>query len=156
MTTLQARRLPVQPGASGWVAMLPPRQPKAALQGKTTADVVVVGAGFAGLSAARRMSQLDPTLRVVVLEAGIVGQGPAGRNSGFIIDLPHEVSAESLGDDSSAHARRDIFKNRAAIARIRAWLRNMVGAPRSLPCRAAIPSRGALRGITTWWTMPAS
>jgi glycine/D-amino acid oxidase-like deaminating enzyme len=115
MTNFCARRLPVQPGVSGWVAMLPPRKPHPALEGKTTADVVVVGAGFAGLSAARRLSQLDPTLRVLVLEAGVVGEGPAGRNSGFIIDLPHEVSAESLGVDSTAHARRDIFKNRAAI-----------------------------------------
>jgi glycine/D-amino acid oxidase-like deaminating enzyme len=116
MTSYRARRLPVQPGVSGWVAMLPPRAPRPALTGKTTADVVVVGAGFAGLAAARRLSQLDPTLRVVVLEAGVVGEGPAGRNSGFIIDLPHEVSAESLGVDSTAHARRDIFKNRTAIA----------------------------------------
>lgn len=112
----RARSLPRQPGVSAWVAMLPPRTPRPALEGRVSADVVVVGAGFAGLAAARRLSQLDPTLRVAVLEAGIVGEGPAGRNSGFIIDLPHEVSAESLGTDSADHARRDIFKNRAAIA----------------------------------------
>lgn len=112
----KARRLPRQPGVSGWVAMLPARTPRPALQGKTTADVVVIGAGFAGLAAARRLSQLDAGLRVTVLEAGVIGEGPAGRNSGFIIDLPHEVSAESLGSDSADHARRDIFKNRAAIA----------------------------------------
>ena len=111
-----ARNLPRQPGVSGWVALLGPRRPRPALSGKTTADVVVIGAGFAGLAAARRLSQLDPRARVVVLEAGIVGEGPAGRNSGFIIDLPHEVSAESLGSDSAEHARRDIFKNRTAIA----------------------------------------
>lgn len=116
MTTYRAKSLPRQPGVSGWVAMLPARIPKPALQGRITADVAVIGAGFAGLAAARRLSQLDPTLRVAVLEAGIVGEGPAGRNSGFIIDLPHEVSAESLGSDSADHARRDIFKNRAAIA----------------------------------------
>ncbi len=112
----RARALPRQPGISAWVAMLPPRTPHPALMGRVTADVAVVGAGFAGLAAARRLSQLDPTLRVAVLEAGVVGEGPAGRNSGFIIDLPHEVSAESLGSDSTDHARRDIFKNRTAIA----------------------------------------
>ena len=53
---------------------------------------------------------------MAVLEAGVAGEGPAGRNSGFIIDLPHEVSAESLGSDSADHARRDIFKNRTALA----------------------------------------
>lgn len=112
----RATALPRQPGVSGWVAMLPIRTPRPALQGRVTADVAVIGAGFAGLAAARRLSQLDPTLRVAVLEAGVVGEGPAGRNSGFIIDLPHEVSAESLGSDSADHARRDIFKNRSAIA----------------------------------------
>jgi len=112
----RTRVLPRQPGVSGWVALLPDRIPRPALEGRTSADVVVIGAGFAGLAAARRLSQLDPGLRVVVLEAGIVGEGPAGRNSGFIIDLPHEVSAESLGSESADHARKDIFKNRTAIA----------------------------------------
>lgn len=111
-----ASALPRQPGVSGWVALLPPRTPKPPLEGDLTADAVVIGAGFAGLAAARRLSQLDPKLRVVVLEAGIIGEGPAGRNSGFIIDLPHEVSADSLGSDQHEHSRRDIFKNRTAIA----------------------------------------
>lgn len=111
-----ASALPRQPGISGWVALLPPRRPKPALEERITADVVVIGAGFAGLAAARRLTQLDPTLVVAVLEAGMAGEGPAGRNSGFVIDLPHEVSAKSLGGDSAAHSRRDIFKNRSAIA----------------------------------------
>lgn len=113
---LRARALPVQPGLPGWVALLPARSPRPALDGAITADIAVVGAGFAGLAAARRLSQLGPDLRIAVLDAGIIGEGPAGRNSGFIIDLPHEVSAESLGGDSADHARRDIFKNRSAIA----------------------------------------
>lgn len=111
-----ASALPRQPGVSGWVAMLQPRRPQPALESNITAEVVVIGAGFAGLAAARRLSLLDPRLNVAVIEAGVVGEGPAGRNSGFIIDLPHEVSAASLGGDSAAHARRDIFKNRTAVA----------------------------------------
>lgn len=113
---LTARAFPRHPGVSGWVAMLPPRVPTQALVGRQSADVVVIGAGFAGLAAARRMFQLDPSLRILMLEAGQVGEGPAGRNSGFIIDLPHEVSADSLGSDQADHARRDIFKNRTALA----------------------------------------
>lgn len=116
MARFTASRLPRQPGVSGWVALLPPRVETAPLQGAVTADVAIIGAGFAGLSAARRLRQLDPALKVVLLEAGVIGEGPAGRNSGFIIDLPHEVSAESLGSDETEHARKDIFKNRAAIA----------------------------------------
>ena len=81
-----------------------------------TADVTVIGAGFAGLSAARRLAQIDPTLRVVVLEAGVVGDGPAGRNSGFIIDLPHEVSSEDYGGDSLQKSRDHIALQRRAVS----------------------------------------
>lgn len=109
-------QLPRHPGLSGWVAMLPPRTPTPALAAAITADVVVIGAGFAGLSAARRLGQLDPTLRVAVLEAGVVGDGPAGRNSGFIIDLPHEVSSEDYGGTALQKSRDHIVVQRRAVS----------------------------------------
>lgn len=108
-------RLPVNPGVCGWVALLPPRPGTPPLAEALTADVTVIGAGFAGLSAARRLSQLDPTLRVVVLEAGVVGNGPAGRNSGFIIDLPHEVSSEDYGGAALQRSRDHITLQRRAV-----------------------------------------
>jgi glycine/D-amino acid oxidase-like deaminating enzyme len=75
--------------------------------------VVIVGAGFAGLSAARRLRQLSPRARASVLEAGRVAEGAAGRNSGFMIDLPHDLASEDYagaGDD-----RAMIALNRHAI-----------------------------------------
>ena len=111
-----ATKFPKNSSRSAWVEMLPPRVPTPSLQGAMTADVAIIGAGFAGLSAARRLSQLDPTLRVAVLEAGVVGEGATGRNSGFIIDLPHEVSSEDFGDTSTERARRDIKLYRTAIS----------------------------------------
>jgi len=83
-----------------------------------TADVVIIGAGFAGLSAARRLRQIDPNLRVSVLDALCVGEGTAGRNSGFMIDLPHDLASDDYaggGDD-----RALIGLNREAIAFARA------------------------------------
>lgn len=112
----QATRFPKHTSASGWTALLPKRRPAQTLSGTISADVAIIGAGFAGLSAACRLSQLDPSLRVVVLEAGEVGEGATGRNSGFIIDLPHEVSAEGFGGHSIERARRDITLYRTAIA----------------------------------------
>ena len=47
------------------------------------ADVVVVGAGFTGLWTAIALTDTDPPLRVVVLEAETVGFGASGRNGGF-------------------------------------------------------------------------
>ncbi|MFK0276110.1 NAD(P)/FAD-dependent oxidoreductase [Ensifer sp. NPDC090286] len=111
-----ASRLPKNTGVSGWVAMLPPRQAKPRLEGHITADVVIVGGGFAGLSAARRIMELDSTLHVAVLEAGVIGEAAAGRNSGFIIDLPHEVSSEDYGGESIARSREAIEISRTAIA----------------------------------------
>jgi glycine/D-amino acid oxidase-like deaminating enzyme len=111
-----ATKFPKNSSRSAWVEMLPLRAPTTSLHGAVIADVAIIGAGFAGLSAARRLSQLDPTLRVAVLEAGVVGEGATGRNSGFIIDLPHEVSSEDFGGTSTERARRDIKLYRTAIS----------------------------------------
>ncbi|MGB1208849.1 MAG: NAD(P)/FAD-dependent oxidoreductase, partial [Paracoccaceae bacterium] len=93
---------------------MPPRVPRPALEGAGVADVVVVGAGFAGLSATQRLLAHDPGLRVTVLEAGQIGQGGTGRNSGFMIDLPHELtSADYAGPGND---RAVIALNRKAQA----------------------------------------
>ncbi|MGQ0710696.1 MAG: NAD(P)/FAD-dependent oxidoreductase [Rhodoferax sp.] len=59
----------------------PPAQPP--LQGSQRADVVVVGAGFAGLSCAIECAQRG--LSVLVLEADRVCSGASGRNGGQAI-----------------------------------------------------------------------
>jgi len=84
------------------------------LPGDTTVDVAIIGGGFAGLAAARRLRQIDPTLKVAVLEAGRLAEGASGRNSGFMIDLPHELTS----DDYAGHGddRGMIALNRQAIA----------------------------------------
>jgi glycine/D-amino acid oxidase-like deaminating enzyme len=46
-----------------------------------TTDVVVVGAGFTGLNAARELARSG--IGVAVFEAGQLGQGASGRNGGF-------------------------------------------------------------------------
>ncbi len=83
-----------------------------------TADVTVVGAGFAGLSAARRVMQHWPQARVVVLDAWRVADGAAGRNSGFMIDLPHDLASEDYAGGGDDHVLTGL--NRQAIAFARA------------------------------------
>ncbi|MDH3760877.1 MAG: FAD-binding oxidoreductase [Gammaproteobacteria bacterium] len=106
---------PADLGISGWSAILPPRQARPALEQDIDCDYLVIGAGFAGLSAVRRLRQLEPQANVVLLEALEIACGPAGRNSGFMIDLPHALSSGSYEGDSSQDLR-NIRMNRAAIA----------------------------------------
>ncbi|WP_085308371.1 NAD(P)/FAD-dependent oxidoreductase [Planktotalea arctica] len=101
------------PGPAAWNEILGSRPAARPLEGSVTADFVVVGAGFAGLSAARRIRQLQPAASVTVLDALRVAEGSAGRNSGFMIDLPHDLASDDYagaGDD-----RALISLNRAAI-----------------------------------------
>mgnify|MGYP001042141581 FL=1 len=114
MSVHQAVRTPADINMSGWYGLLPSPKAPEILRGKHTADWVVVGAGFAGLAAARRLSQLVPGDRIVVVDAQRVGWGAAGRNSGFMIDLPHELGGENYGG-SRDHDRKHIRMNRAAI-----------------------------------------
>jgi len=54
------------------------------LRGSMSADVVIIGGGYTGMWTALRISELEPSARVVLLEADICGGGPSGRNGGFV------------------------------------------------------------------------
>lgn len=72
--------------------------PRPPLQGEETADVVVIGGGLSGLSAALEMAQRG--LSVVLLEADRIGAGASGRNGGQVIvgyASGHEPFERQLG-----------------------------------------------------------
>jgi glycine/D-amino acid oxidase-like deaminating enzyme len=60
-----------------------PGAPCPPLTGQISADVCVVGGGFAGLWAAYELTEREPSLDVVLLEADICGAGGSGANGGF-------------------------------------------------------------------------
>lgn len=72
------------------------------LTGVTNADVCIVGGGFAGLWTAYELTEREPALNVVVLEAAVCGAGGSGANGGFFSSS--WVSAGELcrrfGDDA--------------------------------------------------------
>ena len=92
---MRVTRLPKDPGPSGWNAILSTAPNRAPLTDNITADWLVIGAGFTGLAAARRLHQLSSSARIVIVDATEIGEGPAGRNSGFMIDVPHDLSSDS-------------------------------------------------------------
>ncbi|MCQ1851597.1 NAD(P)/FAD-dependent oxidoreductase [Neorhizobium galegae] len=89
-----------------WEAITPAAPKCAKLTDAITADVVVVGAGFLGLSSALHAAKAG--LDVVLLESHQPGFGASGRNTGFVVPSlktslgPAEVVA-ALGAD---HAGR--------------------------------------------------
>lgn len=110
----RAARLPRDPGPAGWNELLDPPADPVRLEGAERADLLIVGAGFAGLAAAHRAFSHDQNQRIVVLEASRLAAGPAGRNSGFMIDLPHDLSSSAYAG-SAAQDLRQIRDNRMAI-----------------------------------------
>jgi glycine/D-amino acid oxidase-like deaminating enzyme len=55
------------------------------LGGDITSDVAVIGGGFVGLWTAITLKQLEPDLRVVILEANRCASGASGLNGGFVM-----------------------------------------------------------------------
>jgi glycine/D-amino acid oxidase-like deaminating enzyme len=56
------------------------------LKGNHKADVVIVGAGFTGISTAFHLSEAFPDRRILLLEANIAGAGASGKNNGLAIE----------------------------------------------------------------------
>lgn len=112
---MKVKTLPYDPGPAGWNVLLPEPPAVQELGEDQSTDWLIIGAGFAGLAAARRLAQLCPTDRIVILDAKRVGEGPAGRNSGFMIDLPHDLASDDYGG-AVDHDIAQTMDNRFAIA----------------------------------------
>ena len=93
-------------------------EPTAALSGNVTADVAVVGGGYLGLWTAWHLAEMGA--QVVVLEAGLCGHGPSGRNGGFVSSLWDQLPGleERYGRERAREVGR---ASAAAVAAIGAW-----------------------------------
>jgi len=112
MSRREISHFPVNDNSNGWSRILPPRTPKAALSRQQRVNWVVIGGGYAGLAAARRLAENRPDDSILLLEAGEAGENASGRNSGFAIDLPHVTSSNQ---DELDGAHRYMALARAAI-----------------------------------------
>ena len=106
---------PKETGVSGWQAVLPQGGEFPVLTENITADWVIVGAGWAGLAAARKLLHYAPKDKIVILDAMGIAESPAGRNSGFMIDLPHDLGSGGYASELEKD-RLTIAQNRSAIA----------------------------------------
>ena len=87
-----------------WLDEAGPLAPAPTLAGERRADVVIVGGGYTGLWTAWHLKRLEPEARIVLLEAGVSGEGPSGRNGGFCNALWFGLAAmrERFGDADAA------------------------------------------------------
>lgn len=88
-----------------------PLAPRPALEEDVDVDVAVVGAGYTGLWTAYYLTERDPSLSVLVLEAEIAGFGASGRNGGWCSALL-PTSAPRIAAEHGPEAARAM---RAAI-----------------------------------------
>ncbi|MEM8498013.1 MAG: FAD-binding oxidoreductase [Pseudomonadota bacterium] len=91
--------LPHNDNNNGWLRILPELPLANVLRGEHSFDVAIVGAGFTGLAAARRLGELCPDERIALIDAGRIGNNAAGRCSGFAIDQAHNIRAKSFADE---------------------------------------------------------
>ncbi len=124
-------------GTPAWADRLAPAASRPHLSGTQTADFAVVGAGITGLCVAHELARLEPQKKVLVLDGTRVGLGSSGRNSGFIMDIPHYDS--SLGPAG----------NELLIRLGRAGIRHLQELVTAAGCNCQWSADGCLRGAAT-------
>ena len=115
MSSYSSTYNPIETGRNAWLSINSFPYKSRILDQNTNCDWLVLGGGFAGLSAAYRLTQLRPKDKVVVIDALKIGEGSAGQNSGFMIDLPHNISASGNYTDSLEKDKKTIKLHRHAM-----------------------------------------
>lgn len=100
-----------EPTASGWYLASGPELPVNQLSGDVTCDCLIIGAGWMGLHAARRYAEVRPDARVVLVDAGRIGNNASGRCMGFAIDLAHNPRKHDFVEDDQGN-RDELYVNR--------------------------------------------
>jgi len=89
---------------SYWAASGQPFTERPALAGATDSDVVIIGAGYTGLSAALHLAKRG--MKVTVLESARVGWGASGRNGGLLIPGQRNDAETLIATHGPDHAKR--------------------------------------------------
>lgn len=91
-----------------WIAEAGAPDPLPPLDDDVDTQVLVVGGGFTGMWTAWHLKQLDPEVRVTLIDSDRIGHGPSGRNGGFVDSL--WVSFQRLEERFGTAAALDIAR----------------------------------------------
>jgi len=69
-----------------WINDLNPRENIKELKDKKECDWLIIGAGYTGLSAARKLAELNKDHNIILVDSQLAGEGASGRNSGYLVD----------------------------------------------------------------------
>jgi glycine/D-amino acid oxidase-like deaminating enzyme len=93
-----------------WINQLPPRDNINTISKNKNCDWLIVGAGYTGLSAARKLSKIQPDKKIILVDAQLAGEGASGRNSGYLVDTTLNDGFTSNKELSNYKKKTDVYK----------------------------------------------
>ena len=100
----------VNDNSCSWVNDLNPRTNIQTLSSDLSCEWLVVGAGYTGLSAARKLGQLYPNQKILIVDAQLAGEGASSRNSGYLVDTTLNDGFTSNKEIENYKKKSDIYK----------------------------------------------
>ena len=92
-----------------WINDLNPRSNIKTLNSNELCDWLIVGAGYTGLSAARKLAQLQPNKNIILVDAQLAGEGASSRNSGYLVDTTLNDGFTSNKDIENYKKKTNIY-----------------------------------------------
>ena len=101
----------VNDNTCSWINDLTPRNNIQTISSDLDCEWLIVGAGYTGLSAARKLGQLYPNHKILLVDAQLAGEGASSRNSGYLVDT-------TLNDGFTSNKELDNYKKKADIYKL--------------------------------------
>ena len=98
----------INDSSCGWLNNLQPRKNFKILNNDKKCDYLIVGAGYTGLSAARKLSEIEPNKKIIIVDAQLAGEGSSSRNSGYLVDT-------TLNDGFTSNKEINNYKTKVKI-----------------------------------------
>ena len=93
-----------------WINDLTPRSNIKILTKNKNCEWLIVGAGYTGLSAARKLAELHPNQKIILVDAQLAGEGASSRNSGYLVDSTLNDGFTSNTEFNNYKKKTDIYK----------------------------------------------